>query len=179
MESFLTHVPEGTAWYYIIMMGGAAVMIASAFHPKVRKMRWYWGITAMTVAIIFWGCHFVYSQEHASVTVTYGESLRVQAGAGAPDLRWSEIDQGAIRRIDWQTDAALAPVKRDFGTGFPGFAAGWFTLRNDEKAFVIMVRDAPEGSDVLIPVQKTEGDSYQMILSLQDPQGFLDYMQQK
>lgn len=179
MESFLTHVPQGTEWYYVIMMGGAAVMIASAFHPKVRQMRWYWGITAMTVAIIFWGCGFVYSQEHASVDVKRGESLKVNAGMGSPDLRWGAIDRDGIRRIDWQHDDDLAPAHRNFGTGFPGFAAGWFTMKNGGKAFVILVRDAPEGSDVLIPVREKDGDAYQVILSLQDPQGFLDYMQRK
>lgn len=178
MESFLTHVPEGTVWYYIIMMTAAAVMVGSALHPKVKGKRWYAGITAVTVAVIFWGCHFVYSQEHASVHVTHGQSLTVKAGLGSPAVDWDEIDHDGIRSVAWRDDRDIHPVKRNFGTGFPGFAAGWFTLRNGEKAFLIMVESVPEGSDVLVPVHEKEGDSYLIILSLQNAQGFLDYMKQ-
>lgn len=176
MEIFLTHVPEGTAWYYIIMMGGAAIMIGSALHPKVKGKRWYYAVTVLTVAVMFWGCHFVYSQEHAAVHVTQGQSLTIKAGLGSPSLDWDEIDHDGIRPVKWREDSGLTPVSRDFGTGFPGFAAGWFTLKNGSKAFLIMVQAAPEGSDILIPVHEKEGDRYQIILSLQNPDGFLTYM---
>jgi hypothetical protein len=40
--------------------------------------------------------------------------------------------------IDLRGEPSLQPTSRRMGTGLPGFAAGWFRLRNGEKALVYL-----------------------------------------
>ncbi len=48
----------------------------------------------------------------------------------------SELRGGLARIVDLERDPDLAPRWRTMGTGLPGYKAGWFRLRNGEKALV-------------------------------------------
>ena len=70
------------------------------------------------------------------------------------------------RRVDLAAEPALAPKWRTMGTGLPGYQAGWFRLRNGEKALLYLT---DRTRAVYVPT--TAG--YSLLLSPADPEGFL------
>lgn len=72
----------------------------------------------------------------------------------------------AARRVDFATEPALTPRIRTMGTGLPGYSAGWFRLRNGEKALVYLT---DRRHTVYVPTD----DGYSVLVSPADPDGFL------
>ncbi|MBM3460184.1 MAG: hypothetical protein FJX77_16820 [Armatimonadetes bacterium] len=68
--------------------------------------------------------------------------------------------------VDLKERRDLRPVLRTNGTGLPGYASGWFRLRNREKALVFLT----EPTSVLY-VPTTLG--YSVLLSLENPEEVL------
>lgn len=75
------------------------------------------------------------------------------------------VDQA--RRVDLTREGDLRPTWRRAGTGLPGYQAGWFRLRNGEKALLYLT---DRQRAVYIPT--TAG--YSLLLSPADPDGFLN-----
>jgi hypothetical protein len=76
------------------------------------------------------------------------------------------IQVAAARRADLAADGTLRPVRRTWGTGLPGYRAGWFRLANGERALLYLTDDAKA---VYVPT--TLG--YALLLSPDDPDRFL------
>jgi hypothetical protein len=81
------------------------------------------------------------------------------------------IPSGQIRgqeakRVDLVAEPALAPKWRTMGTGIPGYQAGWFRLKNGEKALLYLT---DRNRAVYVPT--TAG--YSLLLSPADPEKFL------
>jgi hypothetical protein len=70
------------------------------------------------------------------------------------------------RRVDFATEPGLAPKWRTMGTGLPGYQAGWFRLKNGEKALLYLT---DRSRAVYVPT--TAG--YSLLLSPADPDRFL------
>lgn len=70
------------------------------------------------------------------------------------------------RRVVLEREAELQPKRRTMGTGLPGYQAGWFRLRNGEKALLYLT---DQSRAVYIPT--TLG--YSVLLSPLDPDAFL------
>lgn len=64
--------------------------------------------------------------------------LRLHGDLWGRTLPWDSLDVAAARVIDLRGEPSLQPTSRRMGTGLPGFAAGWFRLRNGEKALVYL-----------------------------------------
>jgi hypothetical protein len=73
---------------------------------------------------------------------------------------------GEARRVDLGSEPSLAPRTRTMGTGMPGYQAGWFRLRNGERALLYLTD--PRRA-VYVPT--TAG--YSLLLSPADPDAFL------
>ena len=69
-------------------------------------------------------------------------------------------------RVNFALTPPLEPRLRTLGTGLPGYRAGWFRLRNGEKALLYLT---DESRAVYVPT--TAG--YSVIVSPQDPDAFL------
>ncbi|TMD69755.1 MAG: hypothetical protein E6I81_15355 [Chloroflexi bacterium] len=78
----------------------------------------------------------------------------------------SQLRVDLARRVDLGRDEELRPRWRRMGTGLPGYQAGWFRLRNGEKALLYLT---DRSRAVYIPT--TAG--YSLLLSPADPDGFL------
>jgi hypothetical protein len=76
-------------------------------------------------------------------------------------LRGSEA-----RVVDLREERDLQPVSRRFGTGLPGYASGWFRLRNGERALVYLTN---QRRVVLVPTDL----GYTVMLSPTDPEGLV------
>lgn len=75
------------------------------------------------------------------------------------------------RIVNLAAERELAPVARTMGTGLPGYRAGWFRLRNGEKALLYVT----DGSRVVyIPTNR----GYSLLLSAQDPERLVNRLRQ-
>lgn len=84
----------------------------------------------------------------------------------AEELRGSEA-----RIVNLAAERDLSPVARTMGTGLPGYRAGWFRLRNGEKALLYVT----DGSRVVyIPTNR----GYSLLLSSQNPERLVDRLQE-
>jgi hypothetical protein len=68
--------------------------------------------------------------------------------------------------VNFETEQGLRPKWRTLGTGLPGYQAGWFRLRDGQKALVYLT---DRSRAVYVPT--TEG--YGLLLSPEYPDRFL------
>jgi hypothetical protein len=79
----------------------------------------------------------------------------------------SAIRGGDIRIVNLSADNSVAPRSRMAGTAIPGYQAGWYRLRNGEKALLYLT----EGHQaVYVPTSS----GYSLLLSPQDPERFVE-----
>jgi hypothetical protein len=94
------------------------------------------------------------------------EGLRLRGDLYGRVIPASELRGSAARRVDFGTMPELTPARRTLGTGLPGYQAGWFRLRNGEKALLYLT---DRNRAVYVPT--TAG--YSVLLSPADPDAFL------
>lgn len=75
-----------------------------------------------------------------------------------------EIDRARV--VDLRGEPSLQPVSRRLGTGIPGYSAGWFRLRNGDRALVYLTRPGPVA---YVPVR----DGYVLLLTLREPEAMI------
>jgi len=81
-------------------------------------------------------------------------------------IPFGQIRGQDAKRVDFATEPDLAPKSRTMGTGLPGYQAGWFRLKNGEKALLYLT---DRSRAVYVPT--TAG--YSLLLSPADPDRFL------
>jgi hypothetical protein len=74
---------------------------------------------------------------------------------------------GAARLVDLSSAPELQPRLRTMGTALPGYRAGWFRLRNGEKALVYLTETS---RTIYVPTRK----GYSVLLTPQQPERFLE-----
>lgn len=99
------------------------------------------------------------------------DGLRLRGDMYGRTVPWSAIKAAESRVVDLAVTYELAPQRRTAGTAVPGYQAGWFRLRNGEKALLYLT-DRKQA--VYVPT--TQG--YSLLLSPQDPRRFLERLQQ-
>lgn len=97
------------------------------------------------------------------------DGLRLEGDLYGRLVPTSQLRVDLARRVDLGRDDALRPTWRRMGTGLPGYQAGWFRLRNGEKALLYLT---DRTRAVYIPT--TAG--YSLLLSPADPDGFLSQL---
>jgi hypothetical protein len=93
-------------------------------------------------------------------------SLRLRGDLYGRTIALSDLRGGSARRIDIGADSEIQPVRRTLGTGLPGYRAGWFRLRNGQKA-LLYVTDPTKV--VYLPTRL----DYSIKVSPDNPDGFL------
>lgn len=81
-----------------------------------------------------------------------------------------ELHRDQARIVDLQAEPALKPVFRTNGIGLIGLGAGWFRLKNKEKALAVYVS---QQRAVYIPTRH----DFVLLLCPQDPEKFLAELQ--
>lgn len=92
--------------------------------------------------------------------------LRLQGDLYGRFLPKSHLQLDSARALDLEQEPAYAPVRRMMGTAIPGYRAGWFRLRNGERA-LLYVTDPTH----IAYIPTTDG--YALLLSVRDPAAFL------
>ncbi len=106
---------------------------------------------------------------HASRFEIRADGLRLDGDLYGRLVPRSQLRVDLARRADLGREEALRPRWRRMGTGLPGYQAGWFRLRNGEKALLYLT---DRTRAVYIPT--TAG--YSLLLSPADPEGFLSQL---
>lgn len=79
----------------------------------------------------------------------------------AEQVKWADVT-----RVNLAQSSNLEPRRRTLGTGLPGYRAGWFRLRNGERALLYLT-----DLDRAVHVPTTAG--YSVIVSPADPDAFV------
>ena len=94
------------------------------------------------------------------------EGLRLRGDLYGRLIPAADLRGEAARPVDLRSETELAPVWRTLGTAVPGYRAGWFRLRNREKA-LLYVTDSSRV--VYLPTRA----GYVVLLSVADPSAFI------
>jgi hypothetical protein len=103
---------------------------------------------------------------HESRFEIRADGLRLEGDLYGRLVPRSQLRLDLARRVDLGREEELQPKSRRMGTALPGYQAGWFRLRNGEKALLYLT---DRTRAVYIPT--TAG--YSLLLSPVDPDGFL------
>jgi Bacterial PH domain len=142
VESFpIAPAGSRSLWFFIpiaiIMLGAAAMLLMTALGPTRARIELSPAGLALRGDI-------------------YGRRL----------IPATSLRGGAARIVDLDREPELAPRWRTMGTGLPGYRAGWFRLRNGEKALLSL-------TDVHRAVYVPTGQGFALLLSPAQPDGFL------
>ncbi len=94
------------------------------------------------------------------------EGLRLRGDLYGRLIPKAQLQLNLARRVDLAREQGLRPRSRRLGTALPGYQAGWFRLRNGDKALLYLT---DRTRAVYVPT--TAG--YGLLLSPADPDGFL------
>jgi len=93
-----------------------------------------------------------------------GGELVLNTGLGTKRIALAHLRKRGVRVIDLATHAELKPWLRTMGTGLPGLAAGWFRLRNGERALCLLT------TRERVAYLRSDEDNLSLLLSLRDPE---------
>ena len=91
-----------------------------------------------------------------------GDTLVANAGVTTQRFPLATLRLHGLHIVDLDTHTELKPMLRTYGIGMPGLAAGWFRLRNREKAFCVLT-----SRNRVSALQADDGT--RVLLSLADP----------
>jgi len=94
------------------------------------------------------------------------EGLRIRGDWYGRLIPANQLVRGTAKRVDFAQSPELTPGRRTMGTGLPGYQAGWFRLRNGDRALVYLTDRSKA-----VYVQTTDG--YNVMLSPSEPDKFL------
>ena len=140
--------------------------------PAASKSLWFFAIISLVlvagIVLMIW---LAWSMQNVRFTVS-NEGLRLQGdlyGRLIP-LKSLKLDEAVVTNLN--ADKDHQPTRRTMGTGLPGYAAGWFKLRNGEKA-LLFVTDRKH----VARIPTTEG--YSVMLSVSEPAALIDELKRQ
>jgi hypothetical protein len=142
MQEFLIAPATGRAMWFLLLIPSVAMVLAL-------------GLLAVTSA-----------GSRTSRFQVSADGLRLRGDLYGRLIPASQLKGSSIARVDPSGTSDLAPVRRTMGTGMPGYRAGWFRLRNGEKALLYLT-----DSSRAVYVQTTDG--YSVMVSPTDPDQFV------
>jgi hypothetical protein len=92
------------------------------------------------------------------------DTLIVHTGVGTKRIPLANLRAHGLRLVNFSTHPELRPVVKLWGTGLPGFAGGWFKLRNSDKAVCLLLDR--HGISYL----RSDADKLTVLLSLAEPE---------
>lgn len=134
--------------------------------PAAAKPLWFIAaiclVLALVIALLLW---IAWSARHARVEVSDRE-IRLFGDLWGRSIALESLDLSGASVVVVDPSSPYRPTRRTLGTGLPGYASGWFRLRNGEKALAYLTR----GTDV-VHIPTTQG--YSLLLSVAQPEELL------
>jgi len=103
------------------------------------------------------------SIRQVGLSVAAGE-LVVNTGLGTKRIALANLRKHGLRVVNLRERTELKPWLRTRGTGVPGLSAGWFRLRNGERAVCLLL----DGERV--SYLRSDADNLSLLLSVRDPE---------
>lgn len=144
----------------------------SVFPIEPAQSRYLWFI--VPIAILLVGVLLLlFATVRASRSAAFEvstDALHLRGDIYGRSIPAERLVTEGVRRVDFAREPDLRPASRRMGTALPGYQAGWFRLRNGEKALLYLT---DPGKAVYVPT--TNG--YSLLLSPGDPQGLVAAIQ--
>ncbi len=134
--------------------------------------RGLWIFVALILVIVGIAMSFLLVTARGATTSRFELSdagLRLRGDLYGRMIPASALRGEASRIVDLATTHELQPRRRTMGTAFPSYRAGWFKLRNGEKALLYLT-----DSRRAVYVPTTHG--YSLLLSPQQPERFVEQL---
>ena len=143
--------------------------MTQTFAMAPADLRWLWLVAivpaiAIIVAIVVLG-KAITGARNARFELS-AEGLRLEGDFYGRLIPVAQLRADEARRVDLADEPGLVPRRRTLGTGMPNYQAGWFQLRNGEKALLYLT---DRRRAVYVPTT----DGYSVLLSPSDPDGFV------
>jgi hypothetical protein len=132
---------------------------------SARTLWWLWAIVALVLSVGALLAYTAWSTRHVRVELD-ADSLRIRGDLFGRRIPRSELELGQATLVSLDRDSEYRLRWRSFGTGLPGYAAGWFHLANGERALVF-VTDAQQV--VHIPTHS----GWSLMLGVSEPERFM------
>lgn len=117
---------------------------------------------AIPAIVLFAQLLLVRGIARAGVSVAQGE-LVVNTGLGTKRVPLSRLRKQGVQVVNLGERTELKPMLRTWGSGLPGFAAGWFRLRNGDKAVCLLLERER------VTYLRSDEDRLTLLLSLANP----------
>ena len=92
------------------------------------------------------------------------DALIVDAGLSTRRIPLADLRRHGLRVVDLRERTDLQPWLRTMGTGLPGLSAGWFRLRNRERALCLLLQRER------VCYLRSDADNVSLLLSLREPE---------
>src|SRR5262249_41395161 len=105
--------------------------------PASMRIAWFIlpiVVIPVTIAVAVLGASFA-AMRNARFEVSES-GLRLAGDFYGRTIPVADLRGGAARRINFAEARELEPTRRTLGTGLPGYRAGWFRLRNGDRALL-------------------------------------------
>ena len=140
--------------------------------PASWKPLWFTAIIGVLVTFILGILVYTaYSSLHSRVELSRTE-IRIVGDFWGRSIPMELVDVREVRIVALDPRSEYSLKRRTFGTGLPGYASGWFRLRNGEKALVYLTR---QQCVVYIPTDL----GYALLLSVEEPEKFIKTLQRQ
>jgi hypothetical protein len=134
--------------------------------PASAKPIWLLAAICVLLSIILVALSYTaYSARNSRFEVENGQ-LRLVGDFWARSVPVQSLHLERAALLDLGQSLDYAPHRRTLGTGLPGYASGWFRLRNGEKSLAYLTR---RDSVVYIPTSL----GFSLLLSADRPKEFL------
>ena len=138
--------------------------------PASSKPLWFIAIiTTLLTLVLAMLVYTGYSSQHSRVELR-SDRLQLVGDFWGRTIPLESIEASQAVIVDLDQRSEYSPQRRTFGTGLPGYASGWFRLRNGEKALVYLTRSK---QIVYIPTLL----DYVLLLSVEKPKRFIETLQ--
>ena len=137
-----------------------------AIVPASLKPIWFLGAICVLLTLVGVALGYTaYSARNSRIEVGAGE-LKLVGDFWARSIPIESIRLEGAAVLDLKKSPDYAPRIRTFGTAVPGYASGWYRLRNGEKALAYLTQ---RDSVVYIPTSL----GYSLLLSADRPEELL------
>ena len=130
-----------------------------------------WGFSLVMIALIGLFVYIGYSSRHMVFAVS-DDGLRISGGLYGRSIPGEQIAGDNVKVLNLNVDTEYKPKRRTNGIGLPGYQAGWFKLKNNEKA-LLFVTD--QSRVVYVPTT----ENYSVLLSVREAEEFAESLRRR
>jgi len=149
--------------------GGRDNTMSEVFRLVPASVKTLWvmgGIIALIVGILFVLGSIAYSSQNTRLEIS-PDGLTINSRLYGRTISAESLVSEEAKQVDLTQDSPYALRVRTIGVALPGYRAGWFRLRNGEKALVFV-------TDLERVVYVPTDEGYSILLSVAEPEEFLD-----